>query len=263
MAAPEQLYDTLQRPYDYIRKSTIASIETENVRDTVAPFIQDARILELACGSGFYTYKLLEWGARSILGVDISSVMIDEARRVTLGKEVSFIQADCTIPRVYDEGGFDIVFGAWLLNYAPDRAELAKMFRTIAMNLKEGGRFVAVTVVPSSNPIEALNAEVKLRPMPVGSGRLIHQYIKDVEDGIYLNVHGNTPVGDLDFKCYHLKREVYEEAAREAGLKGKLEWGVTSVPERYLKGEVPAGANIAELESYTILPHFGVLVIVK
>ena len=261
MAAAEQQYDTIQGPYDYIRGASIAFIERENVREKVAPFIEKARILELACGSGFYTYSFLDWGASSVLGVDISSVMIDEARR--LGKEVSFIQADCSIPKAYDGGPFDLVFGAWLLNYAPDRAGLVNMFRNIAMNLKDGGRFVSITVPPSSNPIDSLTAEANARPMPAGSGYLIYNHIKDVEDGIYFRVHGDTPVGDLNFECYHLKKELYEEAAREAGLKGKLEWGVTKVPERYLKGEGPGGASLAELETYKTIPNYGVLVITK
>jgi predicted RNA methylase len=84
-------------------------IERENVREKVAPFIGKARILQLACGSGFYTCSFLAWGASSALGVDISSVVIDEVRH--LGKEVSFIQADCSIPKAYD-GPFDLVFGA-------------------------------------------------------------------------------------------------------------------------------------------------------
>jgi SAM-dependent methyltransferase len=261
MAATEQQYDTIQGPYDYIRGASIALIERENVREKVAPFIKKARILELACGSGFYTYSFLAWGASSVLGVDISSVMIDEARRQ--GKEVSFIQADCSIPKAYDGGPFDLVFGAWLLNYAPDRAGLVNMFRNIAMNLKDGGRFVSVTVPPSSYPIDSLNAEANARPMPAGSGYLIYNHIKDVEDGIYFRVHGETPVGELNFECYHLKKELYEEAAREAGLKGKLEWGVTKVPERYLKGEGPGGASLVELETYKTIPNYGVLVIIK
>jgi SAM-dependent methyltransferase len=261
MAAGEQQYDIIQGPYDYIRGASIALIERENVRETVAPFIENARILELACGSGFYTYSFLEWGANSVLGVDISSVMIDEARRQ--GKEVSFIQADCSIPKAYDSTPFDIVFAAWLLNYAPDRAGLVNMFRNIAMNLKDGGRFVSITVPPSSHPIDSLNAESNARPMPAGSGYLIYNHIRDVEDGVYFRVHGETPVGDLNFECYHLKKELYEEAAREAGLKGKLEWGVTKVPERYLKGEGPGGASLVELETYKTIPNYGVLVITK
>lgn len=261
MAATKQQYDTIQGPYDYIRGASIALIERENVHETVAPFIGKARVLELACGTGFYTYSFLEWGASSVLGVDVSSAMLDEARRV--GKEVSFIQADCSIPKAYDGGPFDIVFAAWLLNYAPDRAGLVSMFHNIALNLKDGGRFVSITVPPSSNPIESINAEVKARPLPAGSGYLIYNYIKDVEDGVYFGVHGDTPVGEVIFNCYHLKKELYEGAAREAGLKGKLEWGVTKVPERYLKAEGPGGAGLAELETYKTIPNYGVLVITK
>jgi len=261
MAAAEQQYDTIQGPYDYIRTASIALIERENVQETVAPFISKAKVLELACGSGFYTYSFLTWGASSVLGVDISSVMIDEAKRQ--GQEVSFIQADCSIPKAYDGGPFDLVFGAWLLNYAPDRAGLVNMFRNIAINLKEGGRFVSITVPPSSNPMDSINAEVNARPMPAGSGYLIYNYIKDVQDGVYFRVHGETPVGELNFECYHLKKELYEEAAREAGLKGKLEWGVTRVPEKYLEGDAPGGASLAELETYKTVPNYGVLVVIK
>lgn len=260
MATTEQQYDTIQGPYDYIRTASIALIERENVYEKVAPFIENARVLELACGTGFYTYCFLEWGASSVLGIDISSVMIDEARRQ--GKEVSFIQADCSIPKAYEGGPFDLVFGAWLLNYAPDCADLVEMFRNIALNLKQGGHFVSITPPPSSNPIDSLNAEAKARPLPGGSGYLIYNHIKDVEDGIYFRVHGHTPLGDVNFNNYHLKKETYEEAAREAGLR-ILEWEVTKVPERYLKGEGLGGASLDELETYKTVPNYGVLVIAK
>ncbi|RDW90927.1 hypothetical protein BP5796_02092 [Coleophoma crateriformis] len=261
MTAIKQQYDTILKPYDYMREASIALIERENVQETVAPYIENTRVLELACGSGFYTYSFLAWGASSVLGVDISSVMIDEARHK--GNGVSFIQADCSMPTAYDGGPFDLVFGAWLLNYAADRTGLVNMFRNIAMNLKDGGRFVSITPPPSSNPIDSLNAEANARPLPAGSGYLIYNHIKDVEDGIYFRVHGATPVGDLTFDCYHLKKELYEEAAREAGLNGKLEWGLTKVPERYLRGEGPGGASLVELETYTTVPNYGVLVIIK
>ena len=52
-------YDTIQAPYDEIRKSSIALIERANVQETLASFIKDARVLDLACGSGFYSYHIL------------------------------------------------------------------------------------------------------------------------------------------------------------------------------------------------------------
>ena len=86
---------------------------------------------------------------------------------------------------------------------------------------------------------------------------------QDVKDGIYFHVHGDTPVGDLNFERYYLKKEFYEEAVREAGLNGKLEWGVTKVPETYLKGEGLGDTSLVELETYKTIPNYGVLVIIK
>ena len=74
-------YDNIQAPYDYIRTKTIAFIEHENVHTTIVPYIKDARVLELACGSGFYAFDILKWGASSVVGVDISHNMVEEARR--------------------------------------------------------------------------------------------------------------------------------------------------------------------------------------
>ena len=265
-------YNSIQAPYDYIRKKPIAFIEHENVQTTVTPFIKNVRVLELACGSGFYTYNFLKWGASSVVGVDISPVMIEEARRQgsviasspsSTSGSVNFVLADCAKPISYPGGPFDLVFGAWLLNYAPDRASLVDMFRNIALNLKDGGHFVGVTVPPTQDPTASVNAETKVRPPPEGSGGLVYQIVRDVEDGIYFHVHGDTAVGAVDFNCYHLRMDVYEAAAREAGLKGELKWGLTNVPERYLRGEGPGGASMEELESYQTVTTYGLLVVSK
>lgn len=270
-------YDTIQAPYDYIRKKSIALIEHENVHTTIAPFIHNARVLELACGSGFYTYSFLQWGASSVTGVDISPAMISEARRQgsssaitttnspfsSTSATVDFLLADCSKPTPYTGGPFDLVFGAWLLNYAPDRAGLVDIFRNISLNLKDGGHFVSVTVPPTQDPTASVNAEFNARPPPEGSGGLVYSVIRDVEGGIYFHVHGDTEVGDVDFDCYHLRKDVYEAAAREGGMRGELKWGVTSVPERYLRGEGSGGASIEELESYGTVPGYGLLVVAK
>lgn len=46
-------------------------------------------------------------------------------------------------------------------------------------------------------------------------------------------------------------------------MKGELRWRVTSVPERYLKGEGEGGASMRELESYSVVPNYGLLVVGK
>ena len=265
-------YDKIQAPYDYIRTKTIAVIERENVHTTIAPYIKDARVLELACGSGFYTFEFLKWGAISVVGVDLSHKMLEEARRKgemsdvgieRATKDVKFVLGDGSQPTTYEGGNFDLVFGAWFLNYAPDRAGLVDMFRNICMNLRSGGHFVSVTCPPTSNPSASLEAEFNARPPPEGSGALYYNKIHDVQDGIYFHVHGRTPFGDVAFDCYHLRQEVYEQAAREAGLTGELSWGVTSVPDRYLEGEGMGGASMTELQTYLAVPNYGLLVVGK
>ena len=265
-------YDNIQAPYDYIRTKTIAVIEHENVHMTIAPYIKDARVLELACGSGFYTFDFLKWGASSVVGVDLSQNMLEEARRKAemsdvggerATKDVKFVLGDGSQPTTYEGGNFDLVFGAWFLNYAPDRTGQVDMFRNICMNLRSGGHFVSVTSPPTSNPSASLEAEFNARPPPEGSGALYYHKINDVKDGIYFHVHGKTPFGDVAFDCYHLRQEVYEQAAREAGLTGELSWGVTSVPGRYLEGKGLGGASMKELQTYLAVPNYGLLVVGK
>ncbi|KAL8964510.1 MAG: hypothetical protein Q9183_004401 [Haloplaca sp. 2 TL-2023] len=265
-------YDSIQGPYDYMRTLSIALIEHENVRDTIAPYVENARVLELACGSGCYTYDLLHWGATSVVGVDISPTMLDEARRKGdksgrgqdgAKERVTFILGDGSKPTIYEGGEFDVVFAAWFLNYAPDRIGLIDMFRNVHMNLKPGGFFVSVTCPPTSDPEASMQAELAVRPPPEGSGALYYHKLHDVKDGIYFHAHGSTPVGDISFDCYHLTQEVYVEAAREAGLEGEFKWGVTSVPKRYLEGKGAGGASMRELESYLTVPNYGLLVVSK
>ena len=258
-------YDTIQAPYDELRKSSIALIERANIQEAVAPFIKDARVLDLACGSGFYSYHFLQWGASKVVGVDIAPAMIEEARAVgsqmpSNGATIDFKLADCSKPVPQEGGPFDIVFGAWLLNYAPSGKAMVDMFRNVALNLEDGGHFVAVTPPPTQDPTAFVEAERKTRPG--GSGGLLCTVTGPVEDGILFHAHADTRHGNLDFDCYHLRKEVYDAAAREGGLGGTVAWSVTTVPDEFLESR-EGGASVEELESYKVTPHYGMLVIAK
>ena len=261
-------YDTIQAPYDEIRKTSNALIERANVQEAIAPFIKDARVLDLACGSGFYSYHFLKWGASKVVGIDLSPAMVAEARAA--GSSISpnsatidFKVADCSKPVPYEGGPFDVVFGAWLLNYAPSGKVMVDMFRNAAINLKDGGHFVAVMPPPTQDPAAFVEAERKARPSEAGgSGRLMCSVTGVVEDGIIMHVHADTRLGDVDFDCYHLRKDIYEASAREGGFRGELAWSVTQVPDDFLEHR-KGGASVEEVESYKVTPHFGILVIAK
>lgn len=258
-------YDTIQGPYDEIRKTSIPLIERANVQEAVAPFIKHAHVLDLACGSGFYSYHLSKWGASKVVGVDISNAMIEEARAAisqipSNSATIEFILADCSKPVPYEGGPFDIVFAAWLLNYAPTGKDMVDMFRNVALNLKDGGHFIAVTPPPTQDPAAFIaaafvEAERKARPSELGgSGGLFCTVTGVVEDGISVHLHADTKVGDVDFDCYHLNKEVYESAAREGGLCGNLAWRLATVPDEFMQ---------EELDNYKVARHFGLLVVTK
>ena len=285
-------YNQIQVPYGLIRRNTISLLERENIRTTILPYIKDARILDLACGSGHYTYPFLAWGAASVVGVDISSSMLDAARRscpadVTLlesppsppttpgtekdherKKTVAFVEADVGQHPggvlFGTGGGFDVVFGAWLLNYAPHRAALTDFYKTIARNLRDGGVFLSITVPPTPSPRDSIATIRALRPWERGAqGGLLYECLGDVDDGVASRMHGRTVLGDFEFDFWWLVQGCYESCAREGGLGGELTWGKTDAGGWLERGEWEGGASREEMETYEVFPGYGVLMIKK
>lgn len=194
--------------------------------------------------------------------------MVDEARAAGKPRKdstsIDFRIADCSKPIPHEGGPFDIVFGAWLLNYAPSGKDMTDMFRNISLNLKDGGRFVGVCPVPRLDPATFIQEECNLRPLPTASGGLYCTIRDTVEEGVAVHAYGSMESGELNFDCYHLRKDVYETAAEDGGMKGKIEWSVTKVPDDYWEsGKTPGGADKEELESYDVLPHYGMLVVSK
>jgi SAM-dependent methyltransferase len=272
MSTQSTQYNSQQAPYDELRKTSIAIIERVNIRSIVLPFIQGANVLDLACGSGFYSHAFLRWGASRVVGVDISSAMLNEAR--TLGQNSSYkvdlIEADCSKPVAYEGGPFEVVFGAWLLNYASTGKEMAEFWRNIYLNLKPGGHFVGVTPPPTNDPAGFIESECRIRPLPTASGGLYSTVTRHVDEGVDFHLHrSGTLAGDLDFDTYHLRKDVWIAAAREAGFEGQIHWDVTSVPSDFMENpgkygeENNGGASAEELATYAKLPHYGLIHVKK
>jgi len=92
------------------------------------------RVLDVGCGTGHLTKQIADRGA-TVVGVDASSAMIDEARRNF--PELTFQIADATRMRL-DEP-FDAVFSNATLHWVkPPEAAVARMFEA----LKPSGRLV-------------------------------------------------------------------------------------------------------------------------
>lgn len=150
-------YNSISSEYDAVNNLPISRAIVINVERVLSEHVKGAKVLELACGTGFFTRHLLDWGAASVVGVDISQGMIDVAQaelsKSSDASRCQFMLADCTQPFNIGAGGFDLVFAAWLLNYSADEAMMTAIFENISRHLKPGGRLVTVAPHAEEDPM--------------------------------------------------------------------------------------------------------------
>ena len=171
-------------------------------------------ILDLGCGEGFYTREFKHKGAASVIGVDISSKMIELARQEE-GKEplgIEYIISD--VMELGKIGCFDLVVASYLLNHAQTKEQLLKICQTIYANLKPGGRFVSINnnlqQSPESYPICEKYGYAKSisEPFHEGSTITVTFFVNDSEFKLY---------------DYYLSKETYEWAFQTVGFK-EIRW---------------------------------------
>ena len=108
----------------------------------IAGDISGLRVLDLACGEGFYTRKLKQASVAEILGVDTSSDMIHQAKATERKNPAGcmyMIHDIATLPYL---GPFDMVVAMYLLNYAKSKEELVELCQSAYRQLETGGRFI-------------------------------------------------------------------------------------------------------------------------
>ncbi|MFF0215086.1 class I SAM-dependent methyltransferase [Streptomyces vinaceus] len=106
-------------------------------------------VLDLACGTGFYSREFKRRGAADVLGVDISGEMIAAAREIERREPlgVRYEVGDVAELPLLDTR-FDIALGVQCLNYAEDLATMERMCRNIHRNLVPGGEFFVLAQNP-------------------------------------------------------------------------------------------------------------------
>ncbi|TGO35167.1 hypothetical protein BHYA_0168g00230 [Botrytis hyacinthi] len=239
-------YDDIGANYDLFCDLPIQQINHAAMMKHLGPIVQSKRILELACGTGFYTFKMVHMGASHVTAVDISSVMVSAAQGkipVEMKEPVTFCTADCAQSSMWNEvqlrdqeGTFDMVFAAWFLNYAETREEMRRMLENIYLALRPGGILIALTV--NASIIDSFQPNDPPNPGEAHLGS-VYDVIGTVEGG-YKMLLSSVGMGenDIKFEFYFLREEVYRQAAAEAGM-GQLEWKVVLLGEEHLQKQGP------------------------
>ena len=211
-----EIYDKIAESYT---RCSLSDIKRHFTTDyTFLNLIGDVRgksVLDLACGEGYYCRPLKHSGAAKVVGVDISSKMIDLARDKE-AKDHLGIRYECMdalkLPVI---GRFDIVLGSFLLHYSRTKEELATMCRNIYANLKEGGRFIGI----NSSPDKPLQPDERYGVTRICEG--------PVRDGcvIRITMYENGKAACV-FDNYHWTRKTYENAFISAGFKNIVWHGI-------------------------------------
>ncbi|MFM9442240.1 class I SAM-dependent methyltransferase [Streptomyces acidiscabies] len=149
MSVSVQQYDDIGETYEGFKSLPMARWAECPSFLAMLGDVRGKSVLDLACGTGFYSRQIKRLGAAEVLGADVSPAMVEAARaieeRAPLG--VRYAVADVTRLPV-PQRPFDVASAVYLLNYAEDAAEMEVMCRSVRRSLAPGGRFFVLTQAP-------------------------------------------------------------------------------------------------------------------
>ena len=112
-----------------------------------------SKVLELGCGTGYFTRELIDTGA-GITAIDISPDLLEEARKKIQAPGLEF-KVDNAYAMSFENESFDHVIGSSVLHHLEIRRALSEVYRV----LKPGG-WMAFTEPNMMNPQIALQKNI-------------------------------------------------------------------------------------------------------
>jgi len=169
------------------------------------------RVLDLGCGTGYYSRLIRNRAAAEVVGVDISPEMIDQAAEREKASPLGITYHVMDARDVPVLGIFDIVNVVYTFCYAPDEEVLVGMVESARRNLKQGGRLFAITANSdflNGTDLRKYGSAVKnVQVVEQGHERLLSLYTEP----------------PIEVTIYALDREVYERALQKGGFR-ELSW---------------------------------------
>ncbi|MFF8960152.1 class I SAM-dependent methyltransferase [Streptomyces sp. NPDC014894] len=213
-------YDEIGESYEGFKTLPMARYPERGSFLRMLGDVRGRSVLDLACGTGFYTRQIKRLGAAEVLGVDVSGEMVAAARgieaRAPLGVRYAVADAAELPP---PERPFDLATAVYLLNYADDAAAMERMCRSVHRSLAPGAEFFVLTQAPGFRFDGPPTSPYGFRYEPVGEGR--------IGPRVRITALLDPPV---EFITNYPRAEVYEDALRAAGF-GPVTWVPLEVPD--------------------------------
>lgn len=191
---------------------------------------EGSKVLDLCCGMGRHSLALAEAGF-AVTGVDLSEVLLREARAQDGAEAVTWLRSD--MRELPLDGGFDAVVNLFTsFGYFEDDEEQVKVLREVYRMLKPGGKFI----VDFLNPAYVISHLVPHSTREDGDN-LIDEF-RRIEDGyVKKDIILTSKVDDTPRK-YHERVKLYpletfKQLIAAAGLQLKAVHGSYDEEEYY------------------------------
>ncbi len=137
-------YDRIGERYSEAKQQPFRIHLEAYTLERLAGDVRGARVVDFACGDGFYSRRLMRAGAASTLGIDASAEMVSLGEHAEAASPLGCSYRHGDVAEVTDLGTFDLAIAAYLLNYAHTRAELRRFCQVAFASLRPGGRLLGV-----------------------------------------------------------------------------------------------------------------------
>ena len=175
----QEYYAARAREYDKVYSKPERQSDLRAIEEWLPPIFEGASILEVACGTGYWTQFLAPVASR-ILAVDSAQETMNIAEtRVPKGK-VEFLMGDAyALPRA--EPKFDTGFAGFWYSHVP-RSRVREFLTNFNASLKPGAKVVLIDnrfVEGSSSPISEQDAEGNSYQARLLSNGTTHRVLKN------------------------------------------------------------------------------------
>lgn len=203
-----------------IKETPYSALEWHTFLSVLGP-VTDLSVLDVACGDGRLSRALMDLGAKSVLGTDISQDMITAAIQKNQPNGAFYFEAldyqviDARNPSFTLPEPVDLVTAMYLFHYASSTTDLDAMCHFAGRNLRPGGRFVCYTINPDydfgrQDPRMAEMFGFRYEPISPPEYHLV--------------------IGDFEASIWHWSREAHEEGLRAAGFE-QIQWHSLALPD--------------------------------
>jgi ubiquinone/menaquinone biosynthesis C-methylase UbiE len=144
-AAQREYYTSNKKFYSVTRASTAHTSRWLKQR------VRGQKVLDCGCGDGTTSFRLAEYGAKEVVGIDISEVSVEncrrEAARCRVDDRCSFLQMDAE-NMIFPDSTFDLIVVMGVLHHL----DVRKAFPELARVLKPRGKVMCLEAL-GHNPV--------------------------------------------------------------------------------------------------------------